>query len=287
MGLAILLFFTTPVQAEPLRVTVVLSEEAGAYQTFSDVLRSKLQAGRFILSTQRYNEKLPTSDLYIAVGMKAASELASKDINTLNVLVPRAGYDKLPHSLNNKQRTSIFLDQPLERQVALLLAALPATRNVGVLYAEPQPDLHKLKLLLADKNVRLHDRTVDEAQSLNDALEDILSVSEVIFVLADGGVYNAGTIRNILLTAYRNQVPLVGISQAYVKAGALCAVFTTPEEFAEQAAAMVHRYDESGKLPAPQYPSEFEVSINMQVARSLGLHIKDAVQLRDEIRRNP
>ena len=50
---------------------------------------------------------------------------------------------------------------------------------------------------------------------------------------------------------------------------------------------MIHRYAESGKLSAPQYPSEFEVSVNMQVARSLDLHIKDAVQLRDEIRRNP
>lgn len=287
LGLAILLFFTASVQAEPLRVTVVLSEEAGAYQTFSDILRSKLQAGRFILSTQRFNEKLNASDLYIAVGMKAASELASKDATTLNVLVPRAGYDKLPHSQSSKPRSAVFLDQPLERQVALLLTALPATRNVGVLYAGPQPDLHKLKLLLEDKNVRLHDRTVGEAQSLNDALEDTLSVSDVIFVLADAEVYNAGTIRNILLTAYRKQVPLVGISQSYVKAGALCAVFTTPEQFAEQAVAMIQHYAESGKLPAAQYPSEFEVSVNMQVARSLGLHIKDAVQLREEIRRNP
>jgi ABC-type uncharacterized transport system substrate-binding protein len=171
--------------------------------------------------------------------------------------------------------------------VTLLLAALPATRDVGVLYAAPQPELQNLRHLLADRNIRLHDRTIDEKHTLNDALDSILNESEVLFVLPDAEVYNAGTIRNILLTAYRKQVPLVGISQAYVKAGALCAVFTTTEQVAEQAAAMIQRYAESGKLPAAQYPSEFEVSVNMQVARSLEMHIKDADQLRDEIRRTP
>lgn len=266
-----------------------VERRGGAYQTFNDSLRSKLQADGIALTTQRVDQALGESDLYIAVGMKAASELAARDVTTLNVLVPRAGYDKLLHvpAQRYKPHSAVFLDQPLERQVELLLAALPATRDVGVLYAAPQPELQNLRHLLAVKNIRLHDQAVDETQLLNDALESVLNVSEVIFVLADAEVYNAGTIRNILLTAYRKQVPLIGISQAYVKAGALCAVFTTPEQFAEQAAVMIQRYAESGKLPAAQYPSEFEVSVNMQVARSLDLHIKDAAQLRDEIRRNP
>ncbi len=167
------------------------------------------------------------------------------------------------------------------------VAVLPATRNVGVLYSTPPPELQNVRHLLAGKNIRLHDRAVDGAQSLNDALESVLNESEVLFVLADAEVYNAGTIRNILLTAYRKQIPLVGISQAYVKAGALCAVYTTPEQIAEQASGMIQRYAETGRLPAAQYPSNFEVSVNMQVARSLDLHIKDADQLRDEIRRTP
>ena len=272
-----------------MHVTVVLSDDGGAYQEFSDALRVKLPANRFVLNIQQVDDKLRASDLFIAVGMKAASELASRDVNTLNVLVTRAGYDKLLHVTvqHGKARSAVFLDQPLERQVALLLAALPDTQHVGVLYVAPQPDLQILRHLLADKNIRLHDQAMDHTHSLNDALEDVLNESEVLFVLPDSEVYNAGTIRNILLTAYRKKVPLVGISQAYVKAGALCAVFTTPEQVAGQTAGLIERYAESGKLPAPQYPSDFEVSVNMQVAHSLEIHIKDADQLRDEIRRTP
>lgn len=287
MALVCLLSCISPVHAGPLHVTVVLSEQGGVYQTFSDSLRSNLQADRFTLTTQHFDEKLGVSDLYIAVGMKAASELASKDVPTLNVLVPKSGYDKLPHVLaqRSRPRSAIFLDQPMGRQIALLLAALPDTRHVGVLYSSPPPELPNVHRLLADKNILLHDRSVDESQSLNDALESILNESEVLFVLPDAEVYNAGTIRNILLTSYRKQVPLIGISQAYVKAGALCAIYSTPAQIAIQTAEAVRVFSESGKLPLSQYPKEFEVSVNVQVARSLDLPIKDAEILRNEVRR--
>jgi putative tryptophan/tyrosine transport system substrate-binding protein len=277
------------VLADPLHVTVVLSDDGRAYQEFSDALRAKLPVNGFVLNIQQVDDKLRASDLFVGVGMKAVSALASRDAPTLSVLVPRAGYEQLlkTSERHGKPRSAVFLDQPVQRQVELLLAALPAVKQVGVLYAAPQPELPNLRRLLTDEGIRLHDQIVDKTQSLNDALENVLDVSEVLFVLADSEVYNAGTIRNILLTAYRKQVPLVGISQAYVKAGALCAIYSTPEQIARQTAGLIERYAESGRLPAAQYPSEFEVSVNTQVARSLEIHMKDAGQLHDEIRRTP
>lgn len=291
--LSVLLYFLffclSTAQAEPLRVTVVLSEEGGIYQEFSDLLRVKMPVAKFALNTVGVSETTPATDLYIAVGMKAAEELASKDVPVLSVLVPKAGYDKLARSAGQHTvpHSAIFLDQPMERQVAFLLAALPSTRHVGVLYSTPPQELPNLRHLLAERNVRLHDQIVGDAQSLSDALESILSESEVLFVLADAGVYSAGTIRNILLTSYRKQIPLVGISEAYVKAGALCAVYSTSEQIAAQTAEVVRQFAETGKLPSSQRPKYFEVSVNTQVARSLDIPIKDADRLRDEIRRNP
>ena len=289
MALASVICCLSLSQAAPLRVSVVLSENGGAYREFSDALRHKLPEDKFALNTQYSGEKLNDADLYIAVGLKAASELVTRDVTTLNVLVSRDGYDQIQHlpSQHKKPHSAVFLDQPLERQVALLHAALPGTRDVGVLYTAQQPELQNLRHLLTTQDIRLHDQKVDESQSLNDALESLLAVSDVLFVLPDVDIYNAGTIRDILLTAYRKQVPLIGISRAYVKAGALCAVFSTSEQIADQASGMIQRYAESGKLPPAQYPSEFEVSVNMQVARSLEIQIKNAEQLRDAIRRTP
>ncbi len=279
--------FAVQVQAEPLRVTLLLSETGGSYQAFSEALRNKLDAEKFALNLRRVGEAVGDTDLYVAVGMKAATELAVGGRPTLNVLVPKAGHDGLPPAQQAGSRSAIYLDQPMERQVALLVSALPDTRHVGVLHTAPPPELARLRALLAERNIRLHVRAVEGRQSLNDALEKVLNESEVLFVLPDAEIYNPGTIRNILLTAYRKQVPLLGISPAYVRAGALCAVFSTPEQVAAQAAAMIMRYAGSGRLPAAQYPVEFEVSVNTQVARSLDLRIKDTDTLCEDIRRVP
>jgi len=207
--LSVALFFLlsglSTAQAEPLHVTVVLSEDGGVYQEFSELLRVKMPVPRFSLNTVSVDQPLAASDLYIAVGMKAAEQMATRDVPVLSVLVPKAGYDKLPHGTapHAVARSAIFLDQPMDRQIAFLLAALPSTRNVGILYSTPPQELPNVRRLLADKNVHLHDQSVGGTQSLNDALESILSESEVLYVLADAGVYNAGTIRNILLTSYR------------------------------------------------------------------------------------
>jgi hypothetical protein len=289
VALVFFFFCISSVQADPLRVTIVLSETGGAYQSFSDSLSSKLQTDKFALTIRQSDENLGTADMFVAVGMKASSALAARDVPALDVLIPKAGYEKLPRlsTQHASQRSAIFLDQPMERQVALLLAALPGTRDVGVLYSTTPPELSNVRRLLANKNIHLHDQSINETHSLNDALENILNESEVLFVLADAEIYNASTIRNILLTSYRKQVPLIGLSEAYVKAGALCAVYSTTEQIAVQTAEAVRQYSEFKKFPSSQYPNEFEVSVNTQVARSLDIPIKDAVKLREAIRRAP
>ena len=176
---------------------------------------------------------------------------------------------------------AIYMDQPMERRLALLSAVLPNAKEIGVLYGTPPLELDYLKKMLAVKRFVLHEQVVDQRHPLSAALSDVLRESEVLFVLPDAEVYNSETIRNILLETYRRQIPMIGISASFVRAGALCAVYSTPQQVAE----VIEQWADSGKLPASQYPKEFDVSVNAQVARSLGLTIKDAEQLRAEIRR--
>jgi hypothetical protein len=64
-------------------------------------------------------------------------------------------------------------------------------------------------------------------------------------------------------------------------------VYSTPVQIANQAAKVVTQFSDTRKLPDYQYPQEFEVAVNTQVARSLGLTIKSAEQLRMEIGERP
>lgn len=276
--------------AAALKVALVLSEPGGAYREFRNALEAGLSVNGISLSVIEADKSMPDADLVIAAGMKAAEVAArAKPAAMLAVLIPKDGVSKLMQEFPALAKpgqnlfSAIYLDQPLRRQLGLIAAMLPQARSVGVLYSGPPRDINLLRSLAATYRLELNERSSADFSSLHAALQSLLLSSDVLLALPDAEIYNALTIRNILLATYRNKVPLIGFSAAYVKAGALCAVFSTPGQIAEQSLNIINGFAETRSLPAPQYAKEFEVSVNEQVARSLGLNIKSASQVRSEI----
>lgn len=273
-----------------LKLTVVLSEQGGAYREYSNALYAKLSGKNITVTVVDADQKLPDGDLVVAAGMKAALNVArAKPSAMLAVLVPKEGFDSLqtdyPVEINAGTRTfsAIYLDQPFKRQLDLITALLPKTRSVAVLYATPPQELSRLRRLVVTKGLEFNERSLHFTAGLYAALQGLLASSDVLLALPDTEVYNTTTIRNILLASYRKNVPLIGFSQGFVRAGALAGVFSTPEQIASQSLLVIEEYAVSHTLPAAQHPVEFEVSVNEQVARSLGLNLKSATQLRSEI----
>lgn len=269
--------------AAPLRVSIVLSERSAAYQELGGELKRLLPADYHTSLIDSPDER-PVADIYVAVGMKAAEALAEKDRPVLNVLLPRAGFEKLKRAPSHSY-SAIFVEQPIQRQLALIASVLPRSSAIGVLYTSPPAELAALRKAANNMQFDLHERQVDSAHPLAGELSDLLRVSDVLMVLPDNTVYRSDTIRNILLETYRAKVPMIGLSAGYVRAGALCAIYSTPQQIAYQAAQAIEDFADTGRLPAPQYTKEFDISVNTQVARSLGVPAKDAVQLRMEVRR--
>ncbi len=292
----LLSFAANPALAQPREaarqpdVAIVLSEKAGSYEEFDSVLGVLLASkGVSHVVTDAAGE-IPAAGLVVAVGTKAATAVAASDAPAvLNVLITKASHSKLLHDFPRRAGShtyaALYLDQPMDRQARLIAAILPQKHTVGLLYSTPPRELAQLGDKLGEYGLTLRSRQVDSLAALPDALQDVLGRSEVLLALPDAAIYNDSTIRNILLATYRMGVPLVGFSQGYVKAGALCAVFSTPAQLAEQAAALIMQFREVHALPATQYPQQFEVTVNEQVARSLGLNVKTAPVLHDEIDR--
>lgn len=258
-----------------LQITLVLSEPDGAYREFADELERELgQAHR----VQRIvaGEPFARSDLTLAVGMKASSALTGLHLPVLHALVTRSAYVSLSLPATH---SALYLDQPPARHAALIAAMLPQARHVGLLYARLD-NLAQWRHALEAVGLSLHAHKVEADEPLGYELSELLPVSDVLMASSDSAIYRADTIRNILLDTYRARVPLIGLSAAYVRAGALAAVYATPQQMARQAARMVESYAASGKLPPPQFAREFEIAVNGQVARSLGIPLKDEVQLR-------
>jgi len=300
LGAAALCLHTAPVRAETRNVpaqpslTVVLSERGGSYEEFGAAL-DRLLSGRGVGGYRVITaaDPLPASGLVIAVGMKAAAAVAASEAPlVLNVLITKASQGALlrdfPRRANSRSYSAIYLDQPASREARLIAAILPAGKgSVGLLYATPPRELAQLQEKLGELGLTLHAQEVDAALPLPEALRQVLERSDALLAVPDPAVYNDSTIRNVLLSSYRAEVPLIGLSPGYVKAGALCAVFTTPAQVAAQAAAVAVQAAETQALPAAQYPQEFEVMVNEQVARSLNLRVRAAAALHDEIEESP
>jgi ABC-type uncharacterized transport system substrate-binding protein len=285
--LCLLVLLPLSSRADGLTVTLLLSDTSAPYQAFVETLRQRLPASiRLAVRDQsrEVNGTAGTADLVIAVGMKAA-EAATSGMRSpvLAVMVPKAGYDSLFLGQKAPYGTSaIYLDQPWERQVDFLYALLPDLERVGLLYS-PETRLEVAPLLnsVANHGGSVVAQSVQSAERLFASLEKVLSGSDVLLAIPDSRIYNAASIRNILLTSYRHEVPLIGLSQGYVNAGALAAIFSLPEQIAEQTARQIVAFEQKRALTAPDYPENFTVALNSQVARSLEIRLPSE----DEIRR--
>ncbi|MDD5299913.1 MAG: ABC transporter substrate binding protein [Gallionella sp.] len=277
----------TLAQAETLHVSLVLSDSTPPYQQFSIALNKALASSNANVTVTESSEgRGAKADLVIAVGMKA-TEIATANFKApvLSVMVPKAGYEALlgrrsPQKPPNAI-SAIYLDQPWSRQLNFIKAALPKHSIVGLLYS-PNASIVLPRL---PPGMSLNAKSVRSAETLFATLEHILESSDVLLVVPDNEIYSSSNVRNILLTSYRQKVPLIGISQAYVNAGALCAIFSTPEQLAWQVAAEIASFARSGRLSEPQYPASFSIGINQQVANSLGVELAPPEVIRQRMDR--
>lgn len=280
-------------------VTVVLSEEGGAYVQVADKLRAVLfQSGgaprlpvKVIGLQEGGSLRADPGQLLVAVGTGAMEALAKKNLPqpVLSVLVPRAAFEKTARQsgrLGDRNFSAITLDQPWTRQFSLIRHALPGRTKVGILLAPGSTELAS-ELGAAAKAAGLVAiiETVDGDADLLPVLKRLLGESDVLLAVPDPLIYNRNTIQSILLTTYRHQVPLLGFSPSYVKAGAIAAVFSVPEQIGQQAAEMIQALAAERRLPRPQPPRYFSVGVNAQVARSLGIGLDDEVSLTNKLAR--
>ncbi|GAB1394359.1 ABC transporter substrate binding protein [Rhodocyclaceae bacterium] len=283
------------------RVLVVMSGEDGVYAETAAGLRNELERDvtlkvgvpAKLLDTQ---EAPPA--LIVTVGTAAFEKthqwLSERyavwgHVPVLATLLPRAAYEARATEAGRSTRamSAVLLDQPLAREMALIKRALPNWLRVGVLLGpQTRPQLLQIERQARLRELRLVPSLyVDSAERIYPALKEVLESADVLLALPDAVIYNSSSLQNILLASYRARVPLVAFSPTHVKAGALMAVYTTPDQVARQAAGMARGWLAGRSLPAAQTPREFDVVVNHHVANSLGLRIDDAKQIAEDLRR--
>ena len=268
-----------------LRVWLVLSESGGAYAELARALEAglpeKVELNTRVLEPgESWVQSVKGLDLVIPVGLKAAQAVAQLDPpgQVLAALLPRQGYEALFNHAQAARRpvSALVLDQPWERQLALVRLALPRTERVGVLLGPgTQGQKGDLSRAAQQAGLRLSAATVSQAGEVFSRQRELLRGNEVLLAVPDPLVLNPTTLMSYLISAYRARVPIVGFSPSLVEAGALAAVYSTPEQIGRQLGELIVELA-NGRTARPArliYPRYFKVGVNRQVARSLELAI--------------
>ncbi len=280
-----------------LPLTVVSSENGAAFQEAFDSLVQELQRSGFarkdigLLSLTEYREQavgLPDTKLIVSLGTEAFRQVTASNAKAavLAASIPRISFERVLLESNKKSSPNVaalYLDQPFGRQLDLLHLALPGSRRVGVLWGpESIAQQGALSSALQARGLAVSEGLFAEGMPLIDALRGALLGADVLMAVADNTVYNSSTVANILLTSYRAKTPVIAFSPSYVKAGALLSMHSTATQAGAQVAAMVGYFLQTGNFPTSQYPTEFTITTNEYVARSLGLSL-DAKALSERL----
>lgn len=282
-------------------VVIVSSERSASYAAAADALVAELvregvpsaEVSQRFASEPGGMDAAATSGpkLLVVLGTEALKQLLARDVRApvLAVLIPRSGFERVVKDAGRKASanvTALYLDQPLGRQLDLIRLAIPDAKRVGVLWGA-ESVLQQPALLAAMQLRGLQEKSglvVSNGGGVFSGLKGVLDDADVLLAVADPQVFNSATVSNILLATYRARIPVLAFSPAYVKAGALMSLHSTPVQIGTQAASVVRAILQGGGLPPAQYPTDFTVSVNEHVARSLGLNL-DEITLSDKLRR--
>ncbi|MFB3305567.1 ABC transporter substrate-binding protein [Pseudomonas sp. AMR01] len=250
-----------------------------------------VQAFALALAKQRPQDHVtftPLKDLPAPSQLPASTRLILLDLPGLDwrlqdaqgppTLVLRISRLQARQRLGNAHPAKISLlwsDPPLERQLNLIASILPQARRIGVLYGiDSEFLIQELRQYAQPLGLEIVPQLWD---NINDSrpLQNLFKNSDVLLGLDDPLLYNPKTVKNLLLSSYAQQLPLVGPNAGFVKAGSLASTYSDQADWLN---VLDRLLDHSpATWPRTLYPEHFKVVGNPQVARSLGIEQVDEV----------
>jgi len=206
----------------------------------------------------------------------------------ISFLIPRHAYQYLSALYQGNNWTVNFIDHPLERQLLLIKYLLGQDKVIGTILGNDS-EQKKQQLTSLGKSLKqeIIVNSISSSDHLISSLKSLTNKIDVLLALPDPVVFNNQTIRGTLLLTYRKNIPMIGFSRGYVKAGAIASLYSDSKQISDQSYRLIVRHIESdGTLNKQYFPDDFHIAINEKVARSLGINLVDIKKLTSRIKRD-
>lgn len=286
--------------AEKVIIAAIKSYDISLYSTVLEGFKEALKEKEIDFSLIQYDikkskeegrkaiEEIKTRrpDLILTLG-SLATEIAKEDVKDIPIVfsvvlnpVDSGFVNSMQSSGNNL--TGASLDISIEKQFENLKAIVPNVRKIGVLYNPTETGEVIKKALIISKEIglKLIAKPISSEKDVPDALRALTKGIDCLWAVADSTVFSSlQSTQFIILYTLRNQIPFMGISPSYVKAGALFALFCDYEDIGRQSgelAAEILAGEKPTELPIT-IPRKIFLSLNLRVAEQIGLRISSDI----------
>lgn len=180
--------------------------------------------------------------------------------------------------------SAIRAGAPLAAQLTVLRDLMPGARRVGVMLG---PDSAWRAPLTAPVGMLLDVVTVDPPQRLGPLLRRHLPDWDALLLPDDPVLFGPGTARLVLLTSYRQRVPVFGPGADYVHAGSVASAAPDSDDLARAAVHWLRQWRATGQWPAPDFAGHYGLEINDYVARAYDLKVAPGARLERHLETAP
>ena len=270
-------------------VVIITSSNSNYQQQTSASIREKLESNgamAIIISTDDIiSASRNVKTLYVAIGEHAIKSLYEYDSDAF---VLRISSRKNPDYKYTSAQSDLITAQPDCRHIQLIKSINPEWSTIGVLSSLGSIDIAAaLTKCAIRQNINLRVYAITDNTDLLVTLEAAIEDNKAMLAISDPLIYNTNTVKNILLTAYRHRKPVIGYSDSFVQAGAIAAIYTSPESVGDKAAKIISGFfSNNWQFNKNIYVTgDFSISTNTQVATSLDITIPGEESIRNSIMR--
>lgn len=212
------------------------------------------------------------ADIVLAVGSRA-QDLAKRAAPGSMIV---SALTSNPQEPGASRATGVSLEFPLEQQVQWIRKVLPASqRRVGIIYspAENEQTITRIREAARSAGLEIIAKSVQSPSDIPRALASMSGTADVLWGIPDEVVMTPETARSILLFSLRNRLPLIGLSVAWVRSGALFALDRDYADVGSQCAEQALRLLNGETLQSvpPERPRKLVYALNLRTADLMSL----------------
>jgi putative tryptophan/tyrosine transport system substrate-binding protein len=284
-ALVVFCLWSNPVFAEnTAHILIIASSNDAPYQEavtgFKEQIsaHAKIKFTELILAQSSGSEEIERlkPDLIYTLGGEA-SKWASLQTSRIPIVATMVLKDNMFRQSANM--TGVSLSYPFRTQFQWLKKFFPLKKTVAILFnpVENAANVKGAKEVSQQAGFNLVAIPVESPKELPFAFEQLANNVEILLAIPDETVMSVNTAQEVLLASFRNKVPLIGLSDNWVKSGAFYALSWDYEDLGKQCATLAQKLLGGSPVPTvpPEHPRKVTYTINAKIAENMNMDIPE------------